>query len=86
MERVIKQGDLRPMASNPKAMDDLNNILTLPDIKIGLGPDGINDGDFIFDDFEIITRIEYEESILKELDKPQTSKPKFQGFAEGRSK
>ena len=27
MERVIKQGDLRPMASNPKAMDDLNNIL-----------------------------------------------------------
>ena len=27
MERVINQGDLRPMASNPKAMDDLNNIL-----------------------------------------------------------
>jgi len=27
MDRVIKQGDLRPMASNPKAMDDLHNIL-----------------------------------------------------------
>ena len=27
MNRVIKQGDLRPMASNPKAMDDLHNIL-----------------------------------------------------------
>ena len=27
MNRVIKQGDLRPMGSNPKAMDDLNNIL-----------------------------------------------------------
>jgi len=40
----------------------------------------------IFDAFEILTRIEDEERILKELDKPQTSKPKFQGFAEGRSK
>ncbi len=27
MNRVIKQGDLRPMGSNPKAMDDLNSIL-----------------------------------------------------------
>ena len=27
MERVIKQGDLRPIGSNPKAMDDLYNIL-----------------------------------------------------------
>ena len=27
MERVIKQGDLRPMGSNPRAMDDLKNIL-----------------------------------------------------------
>jgi len=27
MNRVIKQGDSRPMRSNPKAMDDLNNIL-----------------------------------------------------------
>lgn len=27
MDRVIKQGDSRPMRSNPKAMDDLNNIL-----------------------------------------------------------
>ena len=27
MNRVIKQGDLRPMSSNPKAMDDLNSIL-----------------------------------------------------------
>ena len=27
MNRVIKQGDLRPIGSNPKAMDDLNNIL-----------------------------------------------------------
>ena len=27
MNRVIKQGDLRPMSSNPKAMDDLKNIL-----------------------------------------------------------
>ncbi len=27
MNRVIKQGDFRPMGSNPKAMDDLNNIL-----------------------------------------------------------
>ena len=27
MERVIKQGDLRPMGSNPRAMEDLNNIL-----------------------------------------------------------
>ena len=27
MKRVIKQGDLRPISSNPKAMEDLNNIL-----------------------------------------------------------
>ena len=40
----------------------------------------------IFDAFEILTRIEEEERILKDLDKPKESKPKFQGFAEGRSK
>ena len=27
MQRVLNQGDSRPMASNPRAMDDLNNIL-----------------------------------------------------------
>ena len=27
MSRVVKQGDLRPISSNPKAMKDLNNIL-----------------------------------------------------------
>jgi XRE family transcriptional regulator, aerobic/anaerobic benzoate catabolism transcriptional regulator len=27
MKRVLKQGDSRPMGSNPRAMDDLNNIL-----------------------------------------------------------
>ena len=27
MQRVMNQGDSRPMASNPRAMDDLNNIL-----------------------------------------------------------
>ena len=27
MSRVLKQGDSRPMASNPRAMEDLNNIL-----------------------------------------------------------
>ena len=27
MNRVLKQGDSRPMASNPRAMEDLNNIL-----------------------------------------------------------
>ena len=27
MNRVIKQGDLRPISSNPKAMEDLYNIL-----------------------------------------------------------
>ena len=27
MLRVLNQGDSRPMASNPRAMDDLNNIL-----------------------------------------------------------
>ena len=27
MERVLSQGDSRPMSSNPRAMDDLNNIL-----------------------------------------------------------
>ena len=40
----------------------------------------------IFDAFEILTRIEEEERILDDLDKPKDSKPKFQGFAEGRSK
>jgi len=40
----------------------------------------------IFDAFEILTRIEDEERILNDLDKPQSAKPKFQGFAEGRSK
>ena len=40
----------------------------------------------IFDAFEILTRIEEEERILNDLDKPKQSKPKFQGFAEGRSK
>tara|TARA_B100001142_G_scaffold317867_1_gene359315 strand:- start:510 stop:854 length:345 start_codon:yes stop_codon:yes gene_type:complete len=27
MQRVLNQGDSRPMSSNPRAMDDLNNIL-----------------------------------------------------------
>ena len=40
----------------------------------------------IFDAFEILTRIEDEQRILNDLDKPQDAKPKFQGFAEGRSK
>ena len=40
----------------------------------------------IFDAFEILTRIEEEERILNDLDKPKQSKPKFQVFAEGRSK
>ena len=40
----------------------------------------------IFDAFEILTRIEEEERVLNDLDKPQDNKPKFQGFAEGRSK
>ncbi len=28
MERVRDQGDVRPMAGNPKAMDELKSILT----------------------------------------------------------
>ena len=40
----------------------------------------------IFDAFEILNRIEEEEQVLKDLDKPNQSKNKFQGFAEGRSK
>jgi|TARA_R110001592_G_scaffold70291_1_gene215392 hypothetical protein len=40
----------------------------------------------IFDAFEILNRIEEEESMLNDLDKPKDNKPKFQGFAEGRSK
>ena len=40
----------------------------------------------IFDAFEILNRIEEEEQLLKDLDKPSQSKNKFQGFAEGRSK
>ena len=40
----------------------------------------------IFDAFEILTRIEEEKRVLNDLDKPQDNKPKFQGFAEGRSK
>ena len=28
MQRVIEQGDERPMAGNPKAMEELNSILT----------------------------------------------------------
>jgi len=42
----------------------------------------------IFDAFEILTRIEEEERIIIELEdsKKDISKPKFQGFAEGRSK
>tara|TARA_Y100000592_G_scaffold38475_2_gene61023 strand:+ start:644 stop:919 length:276 start_codon:yes stop_codon:yes gene_type:complete len=40
----------------------------------------------IFDAFEILTRIEEEERVLNDLEKPKENKPKFQGFAEGRSK
>tara|TARA_B100001939_G_C16542050_1_gene446704 strand:+ start:245 stop:520 length:276 start_codon:yes stop_codon:yes gene_type:complete len=40
----------------------------------------------VFDAFEILSRIEEEERILNDLDKPKENKPKFQGFAEGRSK
>ena len=40
----------------------------------------------IFDAFEILNRIQEEESILEEKEKPPTEKPKFKGFAEGRSK
>jgi len=42
----------------------------------------------IFDAFEILNRIEEEERVIKDLErsKQDTNKPKFQGFAEGRSK
>ena len=40
----------------------------------------------IFDAFEILTRIEEEERIINDLEKPKETKPKFQGFAERRSK
>ena len=42
----------------------------------------------IFDAFEILSRIEEEERVLDELEKSKddASKPKFQGFAEGRKK
>lgn len=42
----------------------------------------------IFDAFEILSRIEEEEMILKDLDNhsKDSDKPKFRGFAEGRSK
>ena len=42
----------------------------------------------IFDAFEILSRIEEEQRILDDLDKSknEASKPKFQGFAEGRKK
>jgi hypothetical protein len=42
----------------------------------------------IFDAFEILTRIEEEERIIEDLEnsKKDLNKPKFQGFAEGRSK
>jgi len=42
----------------------------------------------IFDAFEILNRIEEEEQIISDLEnsKKDLNKPKFQGFAEGRSK
>jgi ASC-1-like (ASCH) protein len=42
----------------------------------------------IFDAFEILNRIEEEERVIKDLEKSKQDldKPKFQGFAEGRSK
>ena len=42
----------------------------------------------IFDAFEILSRIEEEEIILTELENynNEANKPKFKGFAEGRSK
>ena len=40
----------------------------------------------IFDAFEILNRIEEEERIINDLEKPKEVKPKFQGFAEKRSK
>jgi len=42
----------------------------------------------IFDAFEILNRIEEEERVIKDLEKSKQdlNKPKFQGFAEGRSK
>ena len=42
----------------------------------------------IFDAFEILNRIQEEENALDQIEKSknQVNKPKFQGFAEGRSK
>jgi len=42
----------------------------------------------IFDAFEILNRIQEEENALDQVEqsKNQVNKPKFQGFAEGRSK
>jgi len=42
----------------------------------------------IFDAFEILNRIQEEENTLDQIEqsKNQVNKPKFQGFAEGRSK
>ena len=42
----------------------------------------------IFDAFEILNRIEEEEQVINDLEssKKDLNKPKFQGFAEGRSK
>lgn len=40
----------------------------------------------IFDAFEILARIQEEEAMLNEEEKPKEDKPVFRGFAEGRSK
>lgn len=40
----------------------------------------------IFDAFEILSRIQEEDVLLQESDGSSSSKPAFQGFAEGRSK
>ena len=40
----------------------------------------------IFDAFEILARIQEEEAMLDEDNKPKDQKPKFKGFAENRSK
>jgi ASC-1-like (ASCH) protein len=40
----------------------------------------------IFDAFEILSRIEEEEELLNEKNKPKKEEKTFRGFAEGRSK
>ncbi len=71
--KVAKEDIIKPDPDDELAADRLKNAAATKKLAI-------------FDAFEILSRIEEEEELLNEKNKPKKEEKTFRGFAEGRSK